>query len=323
MIINKQLQTIPFGKLYEIYHEASQAAVEGLEQHYEDQYQAEIQRLEQDYSDNNEAPSEVGFGDVVKRKQFDRAEAARRAGQKSITDIWMPRYKLNGLLVSVLPQIMAHIAAKPFRMVEVVTAEGQLDGSKLLKHIFDFNSEWERGLYLFLMLDTRSSYLPSQYKGEGVQFCSLVPLIMYAFKLHHKIAYSKWSRDSVHWVVNKSLCDAMKYEHSFSREDILAARELGLVYQNGDKKGQSRNPQSNFKLWATKGGCLHGAPPLAQVMLTQIWSAHPSSRTPYMILDPNNWDHMPAPLISQDIFKPQTAKSNSYDGNVLDLPWLV
>ena len=325
MIINKQLKTIPFDKLYQIYEDAATAAVEGMTQHYEDQYQAQLQKMEETYTDNHEAPSETGFGDLVERKTFDKTEVRRKAGQKAATEIWIPRYKLGSLLVSVLPQIMAHIANKPLRLDEVMTVEGQIDSAKLIKHAFDFSSEWERGLYIFLMLDSRSAYLPSQYKGEGVQFCSLVPLIMYAYKLHHKIPYSKWDRQTLKWSVNKSLLDAMLHEGTYSREDLLAARELGMIYQSGPKAGESRNPQSNFKLWSTKGGCMHGVPHLAQVMLTQIWCAHPSSRTPYMVLDPQNWDRMPAPLIVESIFMPATAKNNSKpsNGDGAELPWLA
>lgn len=324
MIINKQLKTIPFDKLYQIYEEAANAAIEGLDQHCEEQYQAQIQKLEENYSSDSEAPSEVSFGDQVERKTYDRNEVRRKAGQKAIVDIWIPRYKLGSLLVAVMPQIMAHIANKPVLMPEVSTVEGHIDGAKLLKHAFDFSSEWERGLYLFLMLDSRSAYLPSQYKGEGVQFCSLVPLIPYAYKMHHKVSYSRWDRLTLKWVVNKSLCDAMLHEGVYTREDLLLARELGMVYQNGPKRGESRNPQSNFKLWATKGGCMQGVTPLAQVMLTQIWCAHPSNRTPYMVLDPKNWDLIPVPLIADNLFMPPVTKnklSSIDDGN--DLPWSV
>lgn len=302
MIINKQLKTIPFDKLYQIYEEAGNAAVEGVEQHYRDQSEQED-----------------------KVEQFDKAEVKRKAGQKAITDIWIPRYKLGSLLISVMPQIMAHIASKPFRLAEVSTVEGKIDGAKMTKSAFAFDSEWERGLYLFLMLDSRSAYLTTQYKGEGVQFCSLVPLIPYAFKLHHKLSYSKWDRKTLKWVVNKNLCAAMLYEGSFTRDELLHARELGLVYQSGAAEGQSRNPQSTFKLWSTKGGCLHGVPELAQVMLTQIWCAHPSNRTPYMVLDPKNWDIMPTPLITENIFMPLTAVNNSNADKYVssDLPWEV
>jgi hypothetical protein len=326
MIINKQLKTIPFDKLYEIYEDAACAAVEGLEQHHQEQHDAEVQRMERQYTDSHEAPSEVGFGDLVPIQSFDKTEVRRKAGQKAAIDVWIPRYKLSSLLISVLPQMLAHIANKPFRLEEIVTAEGKIDSTKLIKSAFDFGSEWERGLYIFLMLDSRSSYLPSQYKGEGVQYCALVPLILYAYKLHHKIPYSKWDPATLKWSVNKSLYEAMTHTGTYTREELLHARDLGMVYQSGPKKDQSRNPQSNFKLWSTKGGCLHGVPHLAQVMYTQIWCAHPSSRTPYMVLDPQNWDRMPAPLITQDIFSmaaPKLIAPGSSDNNPYDLPWLA
>ncbi len=320
MIINKNLNTIPFDKLYHTYEEAANATVEGLEQHNQAIYDAEIARLEQEYSDTHEAPSEVGFGDLVEKPHIDVAEVRRRAGQKAIVDIWIPRYKLNSLLFAVMPQIMAWIASKPFRFSEISTVEGKIDGSKILKYIFDFNKEWDRGLYLFLMMDSRSAYLPTQYKGEGTQFCALVPLILYAYKLHHKVPYSKWDRETLKWVVNSSLHKAMLFDKEFTRDEIMHARELGLVYQSGVKKGESRNPQSSFKLWSTKGGCMSGVPELAQVMFTQIWCAHPSNRTPYMVLDPHNWDIMPTPLISENIFV-QAHKSTA--SSAMDLPWEI
>jgi len=320
MLINKQLKTIPFDKCYEIYTEATNSAIEGQEAEIEARYQAQIELLEQKYSSNSEAPSEVSFGDQVDRDTFDRVDLCRRVGNKAIIDIWIPRYKLGPLLFSVMPQIMAHIANKPFRRGEISTAEGQIDGNKLLKTAFDFTDPWERGLYLFLMLDSRSSYLPTQYKGEGTQFCALVPLILYAFKMHHKIPYSAWDKKTLTKVVNKSLLDAMLHEGEYTRDDILDARELGLTYQIGESRGKVRNAQSSFKLWSTKGGCLHGVPHLAQVMYSQIWCAHPSNRTHNMVLDPKNWDIMPTPLIADNIFMP-AIKPVIKDSASYDLPW--
>jgi hypothetical protein len=322
MHINKQLKTIPFDKLFEIYQEVVTSAIEGQESEIEARYMAKLEQLELKYSSNHEAPSETSFGDVVERDVYDKVELQRKTGQKAIIDIWIPRYKLGSLLISVMPQIMAHIANKPFRLSEVTTAEGQIDGNKMLKSAFDFSDNWERGLYLFLMLDSRSSYLPTQYKGEGAQFCSLVPLILYAFKVHHKIPYSKWDRSTLDHVVNRELLKAMLHQGEYNREDLLAARELGTTYQTGDNAGKARNAQSCFKLWATKGGCMQDVPHLAQVMYTQIWCAHPSNRTPYMVLNPQNWDIMPVPLIVDNIFTPVVSKSNkNKDSYEMDLPW--
>jgi hypothetical protein len=64
-------------------------------------------------------------------------------------------------------------------------------------------------------------------------------------------------------------------------------------------------------------------PKLVGTMLTQIWVAHPSLRTEYMILNPNNWDLMPPPLVSTDIFKQSPAEPKSTQSVNTDLPWLT
>lgn len=324
LTINKQLKSIPFDKLFEIYEDAADRAEEGVKANIEADYQARLEHMERAWTASHEAPSEVSFADQISPMTYDKAEVRRKAGQKSIIDVWMPRYKANTLLIFIMPQIMAWLTHKPLRIEEVSTVEGKIDGLKLAKHVFDFSDTWQRGLYLFLMLDSRSSYLPSQYKGEGAQFCALVPLIPYAFKLHGKIPYSKWDRGTLHFVVNRSLCKAMLAEYTTpSREELLEGRAHGLTYASGAKIGESRNPVSTYKLWSTKGTVFEGMPELAQTMLAQIWCAHPSNRTHYMVLDPKNWDVMPPPLIVQDIFRappPPPPKHNPlYDSN--DLPW--
>jgi hypothetical protein len=61
-------------------------------------------------------------------------------------------------------------------------------------------------------------------------------------------------------------------------------------------------------------------------MVLQTWAAHPQNRNEYMILDPNNWDNIPQPLVSKDIFlhkpplvlEPRTQRV----ADSADLPWL-
>jgi hypothetical protein len=43
-------------------------------------------------------------------------------------------------------------------------------------------------------------------------------------------------------------------------------------------------------------------------MVLQTWAAHPSNRNDYAILDPNNWDNVPEPLVSKDIFLQNTTQ---------------
>jgi hypothetical protein len=317
------LASIPFEQLHHIAEELVQQKFQAAEALAQQQYHDEVARLEREYTQSHEAPSEVGFGDMVQMPQYSRAKLRYQAYQEAVKDIWIPRYKLDTVLLGVMPQIIAHIGNRRIPWDEVMTAEGKIDGKRILAHAFDFkSSDWEKGLYIFLLLDSRSAYLTTQYKGESRSYCSLVPLIPYAFKLNQSVPYSRWDRSTLHWVVNKSLCNLMLWEDPTpSREDLLHARELGLTYQSGPKTGQMRNPQSTYKLFATKGGPLEGYPDLVGSVLTQIWCAHPQNRTQYMILDPHNWDKMPVPLIEEALFvaaKTSNTKTKDFGD---ELPW--
>jgi len=312
------LRSIPFQQLPQIAEDLYTSKVTEAQEVLDEEFHEEVARQERAYTDSHEAPSEVGFADQVAEKQVNKSLLRYQANQEAVRDIWIPKYKLETVLLSVMPQIIAHIGNRLVRWSEVMTAEGKIDGRKVLSQAFDFSNDWEKGLYLFLMLDSRSPYLSTQYKGESKAYCALVPLILYAFKLNQKIRYSQWDSDTLHWVVNKSLCNAMRWDQPIpSRTELLVAREFGLTYQSGAKMGQQRNPQSTYRLFATKGKALEGCPDLVGTMLTQIWCAHPQNRTQYMVLDPHNWDRMPTPLITENIF----SKSAQVDSGSADLPW--
>ena len=327
--ITRELKSIPFDQCYQIYKEASDDAKHQAEQVNLEKYERYIQNLELEYSETHESPYEGNFSDQYPyQPPLNLASIGRAAGHKAIAEIFIPRYKLDTIASTwVLPQIIQHISRKPFRLAELVenapnvrsalvegapnvrsalVEGGKLDCLKMLDHIFDRNSEWDLGLYHFLMLDQRSSYLSTQYKGEAKSFCSLVPLILYAFKLNHAVKYSNWSRRNLEYVVNASLAKAMLCEvPEVSRDELLEARDQGLVYKSGAKAGQMRNPVSTYKLYDTTGTKIHQLPDLAKTMLTQIWCAHPQNRTRYMVLDPKDWDNIPTPLVTDAIFKPE------------------
>lgn len=322
----KELHTIPFDVGYRMFVDAADMAEQTLEAENQERYDNYIQQLEQQWSDTHEAPYEGNFSDQYPYKKHPKiADARTKAGMRALVEDFIPRYKLDTIMQTwVMPQIVAWLTHKPLNLAEVMTAEGKISGRKMAQHIFDFSNEWDLGLYQFLLLDSRSSYISGQYKGEGRTYCSLVPLILYAFKLNKNIKYSEWDRDTLHFVVNDSLRKAMLCEiPEMTREEIIAARDQGLTFKSGDKKGTQRNPISTYKLYDTTGTKLHGLPELAQTMITQIWCAHPSNRTKYMVLDPKAWDSIPVPLITTDIFK--SPSSNNFtkksDPNP-DFPWL-
>lgn len=317
------LKTIPFQYLYQIAEDLYQSKLEQAESFAQQQLEEKLLRHEVAYTSTHEAPSEVSFADAVVAPEIDKAKLRYLANQEAVKDVWIPKYKLEPILLSVMPQIIAHLGNKLVRWSEVMTVEGKIDGLKVLRQAFDFSSDWEKGLYIFLMLDSRSVYLSTQYKGESRAYCALVPLILYAFKLNQKTKYSQWDRSTLHWVVNRSLCEAMLWEQPTpSRDELLKARELGLIYQSGAKAGQMRNPQTTYRLFATKGGALEGYPHLVGAMLTQIWCAHPQNRTQYMVLDPHNWDRMPTPLISENIFASPMPTSLGSTTHSDTMPWI-
>lgn len=325
----RELQTVKFDKAFQLYTEAAALAVETQEALAEQQFQEEVSRLEQAYSDSHEAPSETSFADQVNLKTFDRVEVARLAGQKALTDDFIPTYKLETILqLYLMPQIIRYIARDFSQqwLSEVSTAEGKIDGNRALAKIFNgFGSDWDKGLYLFLMLDSRSKYLRSQYKGEARNYCALVPLIPYAFKVLHSIPYSQWDKATIHKVVNKSLLDAMlSPKPEATREELLELRELALTVNSGERAGTTRKPETTYKLYNLKNTILQHTPELAKVMALQTWCAHPVNRTKYMVLDPDNWDYIPAPLVTTNLFKVQpSSRALETADPSQDLPWNV
>lgn len=325
----KELKTIPFDVCYRMFVDAADMAEQTLEAENEQRYNDWISQLEQQWTDTHEAPFEGNFEDQYPyHKHPDREKVRDKAGFKAIIEEFIPRYKLDTIMQTwVMPQIIAWLTHKPLNIAEVMTPEGKINGRKVAQHIFDFENEWDLGLYQFLMLDSRSPYLSSQYKGEGRTYCSLVPLILYAFKQNKNIKYSEWDANTLRSVVNKSLADAMLCEvPEMTRDEILEARDQGLIFKTGLKAGTSRNPVSTYKLYDTRGTKLHDLPELAQSMIAQIWCAHPSNRTKYMVLDPKNWDNIPAPLISSDILNPLASVSKHAPfkpkGDNPTMPWL-
>jgi hypothetical protein len=322
----KELHTIPFDVGYRMFCDAADMAEQTLEAENQERYDNYIQQLEQQWSDTHEAPYEGNFSDEYPYKKHPKsAEVRNKSGFKALAEDFIPRYKLDTIMQTwVMPQIISWLTHKPVNLAEVMTAEGKISGRKMAQHIFDFSNEWDLGLYQFLLLDSRSSYISGQYKGEGRTYCSLVPLILYAFKLNKNIKYSEWDRDTLHFVVNDSLRKAMLCEvPEMTREEVIAARDQGLTFKSGEKKGTQRNPISTYKLYDTTGTKLHGLPELAQTMITQIWCAHPSNRTKYMVLDPKAWDSIPVPLITTDIFKsPSSGNFTKKSDPNPDFPWL-
>lgn len=214
----------------------------------------------------------------------------------------------------ILPQATAYIAEhwKPKKVGTKYSALATLEC---------LDSDWSKGLWTALVKLKRSLLVQRQATESGAHYCALVPIILAAYKKYLNIPYSEWESSELKYVVDKNLLEAMLCEvPNLTTDELLQYRELGLTLKTGPKAGQQKPALSTWRLYNLQDTPLHNLPPLAQTMLTQIWCAHPQLRNNYMVLDPQSWDHMPPPLLVEDIFV-ATPKPKAKKSDVWDLPW--
>lgn len=230
-----------------------------------------------------------------------------------------------------LPQIAAHYGNWDL----VFNAEGKVDPNATAKK--NISSPWDIGLWKVCTRLKRGSLVKSQINPEFASYSALVPLILMGAKKYKGVLYNSWDITPTTKLVDKNLLEAMLWQPDDSHSDyldmvpgevrynlgserLIELRTQGLQVKSGPKKGSYLNPQSAWCLRGMQGTELAKAPKLVGTMLCQIWVAHPSLRTEYMILDPNNWDWMPPPLVTQDIFKHDETFPAPAE-QPLEMPW--
>lgn len=345
--ISSDLGSCPWEEANKIWNEAASLAEATAFVEHKQSYDKFIAKKEQEYSDVNEAPYEGNFSDEYPIPPIpNRASIRRKAGNKALITDFIPRYGIESFGVSYMSQIVAMIAK--FKLVletDEIFSPGEycedvlkdcpvgpeesgmrISPNGIMKKYFI--DDRMLGIYRFLMLDSRSSFIPQQYKGENRSYCALVPTIMYAFKWQFQIPYEWWMFDEVASVMPYELYKAATYKmpsslywnsQDYDLDSLLAVRDAGLLWRSGPKKGTLRNPEYTHTLYGIQESILKDVPELARVMLTQIWCAHPVNRTKYMILTPSQWDWIPPPLISTEVvFDPKPQKEE-----VASIPWLT
>ena len=151
------------------------------------------------------------------------------------------------------------------------------------------------------------------------EYASFTPLVLLGFKRMQGFQYEQFKKfEGLEWLLEPNLYDALVLPESIpslQKNRLLEIRQQGLEYRTGPKAGQSRKPESTWQLYNIRGTELGDLPKYTQTMLTQCWLAHPQHRRNTMILDPNNWDNMPEPLVEMPIASSVSSKTTS-------LPWL-
>lgn len=234
-----------------------------------------------------------------------------------------------------LPQIAAHYGA--WKLTR--NPEGKVDCD--LTAMANISTPWDIGLWKVVTQLKRGSLVKSQINPEFCSYSALVPIILMAQKKFHGIKYSEWDVQPNCKLVEKNLLEAMTWQCDESADDndlrnyeyayglgsdrLLELQQQGLLVKSGPDAGKVTKPTSSWCLRGMRGTELALVPKLAGTMVCQIWVAHPSLRTEYMVLDPHNWDYMPEPLVSPEIFKKlpsnTTYKSQQQVVGSYDLPW--
>lgn len=181
-----------------------------------------------------------------------------------------------------------------------------------------------------LATSARTNFFKDAPKGNQ-QYKSvinpMVPIILAGLKKYQGIKYSDWSLEGLETLLDPDLAKLVGVTvPEITHSDLIALRNTALTDRSGPREGIPNNPATCTKLNHLADTALGHLPKLAKYMVLQTWACHPSNRNEYMILDPNNWDAIPEPLISKDIFLHQTSKPVVTRAvgltNSNDLPWL-
>lgn len=224
---------------------------------------------------------------------------------------WAMQHGLTQFNTWMLPQILAYFGQFRVRTRD----DNKLDAQALLADNIRGN-DWAIGLWRICTKLKRSSLVKTQIHENFSEYSALVPLILAGIKKYQNKPYSSWSTSGLEYVVDRGLYEAMMCEPpQLPLDRVLELRAQGLMTKSGPNAGQIKKSTSTWTLTGLKHTEWGELPQLAVTMLAQIWVAHPSIRNSAMILDPQNWDAMPEPLIDTQVVK------RPVEATVSDLPW--
>ena len=238
--------------------------------------------------------------------------------ENSEVENWCESEKIAHFHTWMLPQMLAHFGSWTLAR----SSSGSIDVLETLKS--NIRSDWDRGLWKLTRVK-RALLMPKQIAQP--EYGTFTPLILAGLKKMQGVRYESWrGLDKLGLILEPALYEAVVFSDygfcSLGSDRLLEIRQQGLVTQSGKTEGKVKAAESTWALAGIKETELGGLPKLTQTMMCQCWLAHPKHRSQYMILDPQNWDRMPDPLISSEIFirqqEPVTIKKVRTD---LELPF--
>jgi hypothetical protein len=216
-------------------------------------------------------------------------------------EAWAESMELSHLSTWLLPQLVAWYGSWT-----LVYTNGVIDCLATIKH--NCPCPQTRAFYTLSRIK-RSVLVQNQTKSPD--YATLTPLILMGQKRMAGVNYESWrTAKDLSWMLEPRLYEATMLDPqtialccNLGSERLIAIRDQGLLARTGLKAGQMKPAKSTWSLTGIQDTELGSLPKLTQTILTQCWLAHPESRTPYMLLDLENWDSMPKPLVTNDIFK--------------------
>jgi len=177
----------------------------------------------------------------------------------------------------------------------------------------------------FYMLSRVKRSLLVAQQTKTPDYASLTPLILMGLKRMQGINYETFrSSTGLQYLLEPRLLDAvvlnsgdLEVVDGLGSSRLLEIQKQGLTTKSGKTAGSIKPARSTWSLTGIQDTEIGHLPKLTQTITTQCWLAHPELRTPYMILDLQNWDTMPQPLATNDIFKAVQPKQEL----ATTLPW--
>jgi hypothetical protein len=182
----------------------------------------------------------------------------------------------------------------------------------------------------FYMLSRVKRALLVATQTKSPEYATLTPLIMMGLKRMKGVNYESWRNSTgLQYILEPRLFSAMILSDadlsiigSLGSDRLKEIQVQGLTTKSGKTAGSMKPAKSTWSLTGIQDTEIGHLPKLTQTIITQCWLAHPELRTPYMILDLENWDSMPQPLVSNEIFKAVPEQQPNKSREVADvLPW--
>jgi hypothetical protein len=238
-------------------------------------------------------------------------------------EAWAESHELSHLAPWLLPQLVAW-----FGTWKLISSDDRIDCLATIKH--NCPDPQSRAFYTLSRIK-RSVLVQNQTKSPD--YATLTPLILMGQKRMAGVNYESWrTAKDLSWILEPRLYEAVMLDPEVAEtccnlgsDRLIEIRDQGLLARTGKYAGSKKPAKSTWSLTGIQNTEIGSLPKITQTILTQCWLAHPESRTPYMILDLQNWDAMPAPLITNDIFKavvqPQPSIKKQTKELATIMPW--